>query len=62
MGVKLKQGFCTVGQYDMVIIAEGAEADVAAWMYQVGTLGNVRSTTLRAFNDSEMQQIVAKLS
>ena len=62
MGVKVKQAFWTLGQYDMVVIAEGAEEALVAWMYKLGSLGNVRSTTLRAFTLDEMQKIVAKIS
>jgi uncharacterized protein with GYD domain len=61
LGVKVRQGLWTMGQFDIVIIAEGDEDAVAAWMYKVGSLGNVRSTTLRAFNESEMQKIVARI-
>ena len=62
MGVKVKQAFWTLGQYDMVVISEGAEDAQAAWLYKVGSMGNVRSTTLRAFTLDEMQKIVAKIS
>lgn len=61
MGVKVKEAFWTFGQYDMIVISEGPEEAVAAWMYKVGSLGNIRSTTLRAFTQDEMQKIVAKI-
>lgn len=61
MGVKIKQAFWTLGQYDMVVISEGSDEAIAAWMYKVGSLGNIRSTTLRAFSLEEMQKIVAKI-
>ncbi|HVN34543.1 MAG TPA: GYD domain-containing protein [Casimicrobiaceae bacterium] len=61
MGVRVKQAFWTFGQYDMVVISEGSDEAVAAWMYKVGSMGNIRSTTLRAFTADEMQQIVAKI-
>ena len=61
-GVKVKQAFWTLGQYDMVVISEGADEAVAAWMYKVGSLGNIRSTTLRAFTLDEMQKIVSKIA
>jgi len=61
MGVKVKQAFLTVGQFDMVTIAEGPDEGIAAWMYKVGSMGNIRSTTLRAFTAEEMQNIVAKI-
>ena len=60
LGVTVKQGFWTMGQYDIVIIGEGTEEAVAAWMFKVGSLGNVRSTTMRAFTQDEMKKIVAK--
>jgi len=61
MGVTIKQGFWTMGQFDMVIVAEGAEDAIATWMFKVGSLGNVRSCTLRAFAPEEMKKIVAKI-
>jgi len=61
MGVKVKQAFWTFGQFDMVTIAEGPDEAIAAWMYKVGSMGNIRSTTLRAFTAEEMQKIVAKI-
>jgi uncharacterized protein with GYD domain len=61
LGVTVKQGFWTMGQYDIVIIAEGSDEAVATWLFKAGSLGNVRSTTLRAFNPEEMAKIVAKI-
>jgi len=61
LGVKVKQAFWTFGQFDMVVIVEGADDAIAAWMYKVGSMGNIRSTTLRAFTAEEMQKIVAKI-
>lgn len=62
MGVTIKQGFWTMGQYDLVIIAEGSDEAIATWLFKAGSLGNVRSTTLRAFSSDEMRKLVAKLS
>jgi uncharacterized protein with GYD domain len=61
MGVKVKLAFWTFGQYDMVVISEGADEAVAAWMYKVGSAGNVRSTTMQAFTIEEMKRVVAKI-
>jgi len=61
LGVTVKQAFWTLGQYDMVVIYEGSEEAVAAFMYKLGSAGNVRSTTLRAFSAEEMQRIVARI-
>ena len=61
MGVTVKQGFWTLGQYDLVVIADGTDDAIATWMYKVGSLGNVKSSTLRAFTADEMHKIVAKI-
>lgn len=58
MGMKLKQGFYTMGQYDIVIIAEGSEEAAAAWLFKIGSLGNVKSSTLRAFTVDEARKII----
>lgn len=61
MGVTIKQGFWTMGNYDLVIIAEGSEEAIAAWLFKAGSLGNVKSQTLRAFGADEMNRILAKI-
>ena len=58
MGMKLKQGFYTMGQYDIVIIAEGTEEAAAAWLFKIGSLGNVKTSTLRAFTVDEARKII----
>jgi uncharacterized protein with GYD domain len=52
----------TMGQYDMVFIAEGPD-DETAMRVMVGTgmQGNTRTTTLKAFSEEEMERIVAGL-
>jgi uncharacterized protein with GYD domain len=49
----------TVGQYDMVCVADfpDDETGVAA-LLRVGSLGNIRSNTLRAFGSDEMASII----
>ena len=58
-GLKVVAAYYSVGLYDMVIIVEGNEAAAVAAMLKVGSLGNVRSQTLRAFSVNEMRQLVA---
>ncbi len=60
-GLKVVAAYYSVGQYDMVIIVEGNEAVAVAAMLKVGSLGNVRSQTLRAFSVEEMRQLVAAI-
>jgi uncharacterized protein with GYD domain len=51
----------TVGEYDLVTVVEFPEdeAGVAA-LLQVGSMGNVRTKTLRAFSAQEMEGIIAR--
>jgi uncharacterized protein with GYD domain len=54
--------YWTFGKYDMVCILE-APNDEAAMEFglKVGSLGNVRTTTLRAFTEEEIAKVVNKL-
>jgi len=62
MGVKIKEIFWTLGSYDVVLTMEAAQDEaVASLMLKVGALGNLKSQTLRAFNETEIDSIVAKL-
>ena len=63
LGVKVLNLYWTVGPHDIVAIVEAPDDETAtALLLQVGGLGNVRSTTLRAFGREEMDSIVAKAS
>ena len=61
MGVSVKSAFWTVGSYDMVVTVEGEEAAAVAVLLKVGSLGNVRSQTMRAFSKDEMNGILTKM-
>ena len=60
-GGRVRELLWTVGQYDIVSVVEfpDDEAGVAA-LLQVGSLGNIRSNTLRAFNAGEMTGIISR--
>ncbi|AKJ08728.1 GYD family protein [Streptomyces incarnatus] len=61
LGGKLLSLYWTVGSYDLVAIVEAPDDETAAAaLLQLGGVGNVRSTTLRAFGREEMERIVAK--
>jgi uncharacterized protein with GYD domain len=55
--------YWTFGEYDIVCILE-VPNDEAAMEFglKVGSLGNVRTTTLRAFTEEEIARVVKKLS
>jgi len=60
-GVKLKEIYWTMGAYDIVLIFEASdEHAVVAAMIGLGSLGNIRTQTLRAFGSSEMKKIISK--
>ncbi len=61
LGVTVKSTHYTVGQYDMVLVLEGADDAVTAALLKVGSLGNVRTQTLRGFSVDEMQQMISKM-
>jgi uncharacterized protein with GYD domain len=61
MGVKVKSVYYTVGHYDIVVIVEGPEEAVTSALLKVGSLGNVRSQTLRGFSADEMKRMISKM-
>ena len=60
-GGKVREQVWTVGEYDLVSVIEfpDEESCVAAFL-QLGSAGNIRSNTLRAFSASEMEGIIAR--
>jgi uncharacterized protein with GYD domain len=62
VGAKVKEVYWTLGQYDGALILEAPdEATATALGLSLGSLGNVRTHTLRAFSAEEMGQILAKM-
>ncbi len=52
----------THGQYDGFFIHETPDEETATrLLLSAGTLGNIRTTTMRAFGEEEMARIVQKL-
>ncbi len=62
MGGEFKAFYMTMGDYDLVAIYEAPDDAVAArFTLMLGALGNVRSTTLKAFPEAAYREIVASL-
>jgi uncharacterized protein with GYD domain len=62
MGMKVVQEYWTMGAYDAVVVLEAPDDEtMSAFILKVGSLGNVKGQTLRAFGRSEMEQILAKI-
>jgi uncharacterized protein with GYD domain len=52
----------TIGQYDLVLIAEmQSDEAMARLLMQTGMLGNVRTMSMRAFSEEEESRIVKGL-
>lgn len=62
LGVNLKDLYWTQGPYDLVATMEVPnEAAGMSLLLKLGSLGKVRSQTLRAFSADEMGRILAKM-
>lgn len=62
MGVKVTNIFWTFGEYDGVLILEAPDDETATTvLLHLAALGNVHTTTMRAFTAAEMDKIVAKV-
>ena len=62
MGGELKSFFMTMGEYDIVAIYEAPDDAVAArFSLLLGTAGNVRTKTLKAFPETAYREIIARL-
>jgi uncharacterized protein with GYD domain len=61
-GLELERAYWTVGPYDMLTIFEASDDDaLSAYLLEIGSSGNVRTTTLRAYDEEEMSGILRRL-
>lgn len=61
MGAEIKDIFWTLGEYDVVLTMEAPNDETAtAILMKAGSLGNLKSKTLRAFTEKEMDSVLAK--
>jgi len=55
--------YYTIGRYDMVAIVQApTDEAIASVLFSLGSLGNVRTETLKAFSTNEAANIIEKLS
>jgi uncharacterized protein with GYD domain len=60
-GVRFVDIYWTAGQYDLVGIVEAPDGEaLAAALLQVGAAGNLRTSTMRAFDADEMRGVIAR--
>jgi len=60
-GLTITDTYWTVGPYDIVTIVEAANDETAtAGLLRLASQGNVRTTTMRAFNAEEARGVIEK--
>ncbi len=61
VGVKVTNVFWTLGEYDGLLILEAPDDETAMTvLLQLAAMGNVHTTTVRAFTAAEMDKIVVQ--
>jgi uncharacterized protein with GYD domain len=61
-GIGVDDIFWTVGRFDAVFIADAPDDEaMTAFTLSIGSLGNIRTETLRAFSVEEMAKILARV-
>ena len=61
-GASIEQVYWTVGPYDLVSILQAPDEESAmAMVLELGTDGNLRTLTLRAYDREEMSGIIQRL-
>jgi len=62
IGVDIKQVYLTSGESDVLVMAETANGDnIAKLALAIGSQGNVRSRTARAWTEEEYAKLVSEL-
>jgi len=62
LGVEVKQIYLTSGEHDLLIIVESPSGDnVAKFALATSSLGNVRTSTSRAWSEPEFQKLISEL-
>ncbi len=62
LGGEMTSFYLTMGAYDLVAVVEFPNDEAAAkFALAVGSQGNIRTTTLRAFDEAQYREIIAAL-
>ena len=62
VGVEIKQIFMTSGDDDLLVIVDAPHGDnVAKFALATGSLGNVRTRTIRAWSEPEFMKLISEL-
>ena len=62
LGAKVLDLYWTIGRYDLALILDAPDDEtMVAFGLNAGKLGNVRTETLRAFSQAEINQVLKKV-
>jgi uncharacterized protein with GYD domain len=62
MGGEFRSFYMTMGEYDLVAVYEAPDDAVSArFSLMLGMLGNVRTTTMKAFPEAAYREIIGSL-
>jgi uncharacterized protein with GYD domain len=62
MGMKIVQPLWTMGVYDVVVLLEAPNDEtMSAFSLKIGSMGSVKTHTMRAFTKDEMNKILANI-
>jgi uncharacterized protein with GYD domain len=62
-GGEIKSVYMTQGNFDLAFIAEiPNDEKVAGYVLKLGSLGNVRTTTLKAYSEDDYRTIIGNLN
>jgi len=62
VGAEIRSFYLALGSYDIVLTVDAADDETAARLVlSIGSLGNVRTDTLRVFDETEFRKVIASL-
>jgi uncharacterized protein with GYD domain len=61
LGVTVKSVLYTLGNHDLVVTMEGSDEAVTTLMLKIGSNGNVKTQTLRAYTQEEFARMLGKM-
>ena len=62
MGMKIVQPLWTMGAYDVVVLLEAPDDEtMSAFTLKIGSMGSVKTHTMRAFTKDEIGKVLAKI-
>ncbi|HVP61673.1 MAG TPA: GYD domain-containing protein [Myxococcaceae bacterium] len=61
-GAEIKSFYLALGNYDAVLVTDGPNDETAARLaLTVGSLGNVRTDTMRVFTEAEYRKLISSM-